>query len=115
VLCAGYSSFRNAARAAWVPPFLSFLVPPIWSAEKALRDCTLPILVVQGDHDRLFGMRMAHDLVACSGGRAELLVLPARSHNSPFYDPQPQYWSPVINWMLQEQAEIRPAIASVRE
>jgi pimeloyl-ACP methyl ester carboxylesterase len=115
VLCAGYSSFRDAARAAWIPPFLTFLVAPIWSAEESLRNCEIPILVVQGDRDRLFGMQMAQDLVACSGGRAELLVLPARSHNEPFYYPHAHYWSPIIHWILQEQAEMSPAIASVRE
>ncbi len=99
VLCAAYTSFRDAARAAWFPSFLSFLVPPIWSAKEALRDCTLPILIVQGDRDRLFQMHMAHDLRACTGNRAELLGLPARSHNSPFYEPKPEYWDPIIDWI----------------
>ena len=107
VLCAGYTSFRNAARAAWIPPFLSFLVPPIWSAKDTLCNCDLPILIVQGDHDRLFQMHMGHDLVACTGGRADLLVLPARSHNEPFYYPQLHYWGPVIRWLLADPA--RPA------
>ena len=103
VLCAGFSSFRKAARAAWFPGFLSPLVPPIWSAADTLRNCKLPILIVQGDHDRLFPMQMAHDLVACSGGRADLLVLPARSHNEPFYHPQMHYWGPIIAWLLHEK------------
>jgi uncharacterized protein len=108
VLCAGYSSFRNAARAAWIPPFLSFLVPPIWSAEKALCDCSLPILVVQGDRDRLFRMHMGHDLVACAGGRAELLILHARTHNDPVYHPQLHYWGPIADWILQPRTEFVP-------
>lgn len=102
VLCASYSSFRKAARAAWIPEFLSPVVPPIWSAEDALRSCSLPILIVQGDRDRLFRLPMAHDLVACSNGRADLLVLPARSHNEPFYKPQMHYWGPIVSWLLQE-------------
>ena len=101
ILCAGYTSFRNAARAAWFPPFLSFLVPPIWSAKDALCNCALPILLVQGTRDRLFRMNMADDLLACCNGQADLLVLPARSHNEPFYNPQPHYWGPIINWLLQ--------------
>jgi uncharacterized protein len=101
ILCAGYTSFRSAARAAFIPRFLSFLVPPIWSAEEALRDSTLPILIVQGDRDRLFRLPMAHDLVACCGGRAELLVLSARSHNEPFYKPQMHYWGPIIDWVAK--------------
>lgn len=102
VLCAGYTSFRDAARAARIPPFLGPLVPQIWSAREALCDCTLPILVVQGDRDRLFQMQMAHDLHACTGGRADLLILPARSHNEPFYHPKPHYWDPIIDWILQK-------------
>lgn len=104
-ICAGYTSFRSAARAAWIPGFLSALVPPIWSAEEALRGCTLPILIVQGTRDRLFPIEMAHDLVACCGGRADLLVLPARSHNEPFYKPQMHYWGPIISWILQREGE----------
>jgi uncharacterized protein len=103
ILCAGYTSFRNAARAAWIPPFMTPLVPPIWSAQEALCHCTLPILIVQGDRDRLFQTHMAHDLLACTGGRADLLILPARSHNAPFYNPQPEYWRPIIDWLLQEK------------
>lgn len=103
VLCAGFSSFRKAARAAWVPGFLSPFVPPIWSAKDALCNCRLPILIVQGDRDSLFRLPMAHDLLGCSNGRADLLVLPARSHNEPFYNPQPHYWGPIISWLLQEE------------
>ncbi len=102
VLCAGYSSFRKAARAAWIPGFLSPLVPAIWSAADALRNCSLPILIVQGDHDGLFRLPMAHDLLAYCGGRAELLVLPARSHNEPFYKPTLQYWGPIVSWLLKD-------------
>jgi len=101
ILCAGYTSFRNAARAAWIPPFMTPLVPPIWSAKEALCDCTIPILIVQGDRDRLFQMHMAHELQACTSGLADLLILPARSHNSPFYYPKPEYWHPIIEWLLK--------------
>ena len=101
ILCGGFTSFRSAARAARIPGFLSFLVPPIWSAEEALRDSTLPILIVQGDHDGLFRLPMAHDLVTFCRGRADLLVLPARSHNEPFYKPQLHYWEPIINWLTK--------------
>lgn len=112
ILCAGYTSFRKAARAAWIPPFMTPLVPPIWSAAEALCNCTLPILIVQGDRDRLFQMHMAHELLECCGGRADLLILPARSHNSPFYKPKPEYWDPIINWLLQSanrEPESRPS------
>lgn len=99
ILCGGYSSFRKASRAVWIPRIFAAIVPPIWSAEEALHDCRLPILVVQGEHDRLFRMQMAQDLVACGGAQAELLVLPARSHTEPFYAPKAEYWGPIINWI----------------
>ena len=100
VLCAGFTSFRDAARAAWIPGFLSPFVPPIWSARDALCKSPVPVLVVQGDHDRLFHTKMANGLAACCGGRADLLVLPARSHNYPVYHPQMEYWGPIVNWLL---------------
>ncbi len=105
VICAGFPSFRKAARAAWIPGFLSAFVPPIWPAEQALRSCSLPVLVVQGDRDRLFSIELARELVACCGGRANLLVLPASSHNEPFYKPQMHYWGPIISWLLQREDE----------
>jgi len=100
VLCAGYSSFREAAHVV-VPRFLSSFVPPIWSSEDALRNCSVPTLIVQGENDRLFPIKMAHELVSYCSGRADLLVLPARSHNEPFYKPQMHYWGPIISWLLQ--------------
>ena len=109
ILCAGYPSFREAAHAAWIPRLLAPIIPPIWSAEQPLRNCALPILIVQGDHDRLFQVQMADRLVACSGGSAELLVLPARSHNDPVYHPRTDYWSPIAEWILASQAESVPS------
>jgi len=105
ILCAGYTSFRNAARASWIPPFMTPLVPPIWSAQESLCDCTLPILIVQGDRDRLFQTHMARELHDCTRGRADLVILPARSHNSPFYYPKPEYWNPIIDWLLQAHSQ----------
>jgi uncharacterized protein len=105
VLCGGYSSFRSAARAARIPNLISPLVPPIWSAAEALRDCSVPILIVQGDRDRLFPLPMAHDLLSCCGSHADLLVLPAQSHNDPFYNPRPEYWGPIVSWLLQQKSD----------
>ena len=107
ILCASYTSFRHAARAAWIPSFMTPLVPPIWSAREALCDCTLPILIVQGDRDRLFQRHMAEELLACTNNRADLLIVPARSHNSPFYYPKPEYWAPIIDWLLQTPSKAR--------
>jgi len=100
VLCAGFTSFRDGAHSARIPRMFSALVPPIWSAGEALRNCSLPVLVVQGNGDRLFRMQMGRALCSQCGPQAELLILPARSHNDPFYRPQMQYWGPIISWML---------------
>ena len=46
---------------------------------------------------------MAHELVSCCSTAApNSLVLPARSHNEPFYNPQPEYWGPIISLAAQE-------------
>lgn len=112
VLCAGYPSFRKAARAAWIPGFLSAIVPPIWSAEETLQNCSLPVLVVQGDRDRLFRIEVGRELSSCCGPNAEFLVLPARSHNEPFYKPQMHYWGPIISWILPREGENSPTVRS---
>lgn len=100
ILCAGYPSFRSAAHAARIPKILSRFIPPIWSAKDSLLNRHLPVLVVQGDGDKLFRMHMGRELVAVCGSRSEFLVLPARSHNEPFYKPKPHYWGPIISWIL---------------
>ena len=107
VLCAGFTSFRDAARAAWVPGWLSPLVPPIWAARESLRDCCLPVLVVQGDRDKLFNPAMGRELVSHCGANAEFIQLPARSHNEPFYNPKPHYWGPIISFLLGEKTSTR--------
>jgi hypothetical protein len=47
-------------------------------------------------------MRMGNELKASCGERAEFLVLPARSHNEPFYRPQMEYWGPVVEWVERQ-------------
>ncbi len=96
VLCAGFSSFRAAARAVGVPAFLSSLVPPIWDAAASLPSCKLPVLVVHSTADGLFPVEMARDIVSSCGGNAELLLVHGIGHNEPFYKPDLSYWGPII-------------------
>ena len=56
--------------------FLSAIVPPIWNAEESLRDCPIPSLIVHGEKDPLFPVRMADDLASACGANAELIVVP---------------------------------------
>jgi pimeloyl-ACP methyl ester carboxylesterase len=96
ILCAAFTSFRDAAHAGGVAPALLPLVPPIWSASESLRNCQTPILIVHGEKDSLFPVQMAHDLVSLCPGPVELLVMPNYAHNQPFRKPRVDYWGPII-------------------
>jgi alpha-beta hydrolase superfamily lysophospholipase len=96
-LCGAFTSFRAASCAICVPRFLSALVPPIWNAEEALRDCKLPVVIVHGEKDPLFPVHMASDLASICGSNAELIVVPNLTHNEPFYHPRLSYWDLIIS------------------
>jgi uncharacterized protein len=99
VLCAAFTSFRDAARFFGIPAGLSSFVPPIWCAEESLRGCVLPVLIVHGEKDRLFPVRMARDLASGCGAKAKLLVIPGVAHNQPFRKPHLSYWGPVVSFL----------------
>jgi len=98
VLCAGFTSFRAAAHSVGVPARISKFIPRLfWQAEESLRDCRIPILVVHGDRDRLFPVRMAAELAACCG--AEERIVPNLRHAEPYYRPQLAFWGPIVDWI----------------
>ncbi|MFY9747933.1 MAG: alpha/beta fold hydrolase [Acidobacteriaceae bacterium] len=97
VLCAGFTSFRAAAHSVGIPVGLAALVPPLWHAEESLRGCDLPILVVHGERDRIFPVKMAAELAACCG--AETILVPNLEHAEPYYHPQAEYWGPIVTWI----------------
>jgi hypothetical protein len=99
ILCEAFTSFRAAAQAAGVPKALAPLVPPIWDAEESLRGCTVPVLIVHGERDRLFPVAMARELEAICGERAELVLVPGMAHNQPFRRPEICYWGPIARWL----------------
>lgn len=103
VLCAAFTSFREAAHSLGVPARLAPLVPHIWRTRELLRDATLPVLVVHGEEDRLFPVTMAADLASCCGAHAELLIVPDLSHNQPFNRPQLSYWGRIVAWLVSEK------------
>jgi pimeloyl-ACP methyl ester carboxylesterase len=111
VLCAGFPSFREAARSVGVPPFLKWLVPPIWSAETSLRGCEAPVLVVHSTHDRLFPVSMAHDLAACCGPGSRSILVPGMAHNEPFYKPTTAYWNPIAEFLINPSPADAPEAA----
>jgi hypothetical protein len=96
VLCAAFTSLRKAAVSIGIPKALEFLVPPLWGAEGALRTCSVPLLVVHGEKDLLFPVRMAEELVAFCGSQSELVTVPKLAHNEPFYRLQFSYWGLII-------------------
>jgi hypothetical protein len=97
VLCAAFTSFRDAVHAIGLPARFAPLVPPFWSAREALCDCNVPVLVVHGERDRLFPVQMARDLAACCRTPAEVVIVPGFRHNQPFRKPDLAFWGPIIS------------------
>jgi alpha-beta hydrolase superfamily lysophospholipase len=100
VLCAAFTSFREAAHSIGVPRALSPLVPPIWDSRESLHNCKLPLLIVHSTGDRYFPVQMARDLASWSGGSARLIIVPGIGHNEPFYKPHLSYWGPIISFII---------------
>jgi uncharacterized protein len=96
ILCEGFTSFRDAAAAAWVPKALAGLVPPIWDACPPLSQCKLPVLIVNGEKDWLFPKEMAAELAGYCCPKAEVVLVVNTTHNQPFRRPRLEYWGPVI-------------------
>ena len=99
VLCAAFTSLREAACSIGVPYRLACLLPAIWNTKEALRTCPVPVLIVQGQNDRLFPAQMARDLAGVCEALCELILVPELSHNDPFYRPHLSYWSSVTEWL----------------
>jgi pimeloyl-ACP methyl ester carboxylesterase len=101
VLCSAFTSLRKAAISARIPKMFSVGVPPIWDAEEALRECRIPVLIVHGEKDRLFPVRMARELARFCNSPVELAIIPNATHNDPFYHPQQSYWGEIIARFLK--------------
>jgi len=120
VLCAAFTSLRNAAVSIGLPRALVFLAPPIWEAEDALRACPVPVLIVHGEKDRLFPARMSAELNAFCGSESELVFVPKVAHNQPFRRPELSYWGLIISRLRHQggaqgyEAPGWPAFPSVR-
>jgi pimeloyl-ACP methyl ester carboxylesterase len=105
VLCAAFTSLRKGALSIGFPKGLAFLAPPIWDAEEALRMCPVPVLVVHGEKDRLFPVRMARELIGFCGSQSELVILPKVAHNQPFRRPDLSYWGLIVSWLVSAEAQ----------
>jgi pimeloyl-ACP methyl ester carboxylesterase len=105
VLCAGFTTLRKAAVSVGLPRFLSRGAPPIWIAEDSLRVCSIPVLIVHGEKDRLFSVRMAAELHSFCAAGTRLVIIPGASHNDPFYHPQVSYWGEIIaRFLIEDEA-----------
>ena len=100
VLCAVFTSFRAGARCVGVPAGLAPAVPDIWDTEAALRTCPVPVLIVHGERDGLFPVRMARQLAAACKGNGELILVPDLGHNEPFRRPRIEYWGRIVDWVV---------------
>jgi uncharacterized protein len=100
LLCAAYTSMRDAARHVGVPRWMRPGVPPIWRAKDALRTCKVPVLIIHGERDRLFPVTMAAELNACCSSNCKVVLVPEHGHSEAFYRPRISYWGPVIAHVL---------------
>jgi len=108
VLCAAFTSLREAAGRVGVPKAFWSAVPSIWNTEDALRNCSIPVLIVHGEKDRLFPVRMAEELAALCSSHCELVVVSGASHNDPFYHPRQSYWGEIVaRFLLQRDSSIQ--------
>jgi len=106
VLCAAFTSFREAACSLGVPRCCAAVLPAIWSGEAALCSFDRPVLIVHGERDRKFPLRMANQLASWCRGSADLVVVPGHTHNEPFYRPQWTYWGEVVKWLLENRPSL---------
>ena len=100
LLCAAFTSIRDAARSSGFPGFRRSGVPPSWNAEEALPTCKVPVLIVHGEKDRLFPVAMAAELSACCGSSSKVILVPSLAHNEPFHRPTLAYWGPIISFLI---------------
>ena len=98
VLCAACTSFREGAHACGLPAFLLPLGPPIWNAVETLADCPVPVLVVQGEKDKLFPVQMARDLAALPL-KSRLITISNLGHSEPFHKPTISYWGHIVRFL----------------
>lgn len=99
VLCAAFTSFRDAACSLGVPRVCAGALPPIWCGETPLREWRRPVLIVHGERDGKFPLSMARRLAEWCGAGTELLIAEGQRHNEPFRRPQMAFWGPVAEWV----------------
>jgi pimeloyl-ACP methyl ester carboxylesterase len=100
VLCSAFTSLRQAARSGGLPNCLTFLLPPIWHTHQTLPSCSVPVLILHGQRDRLFPTQMASDLKAVCPSYSRLIIVPGHSHDEAYRRPQLSFWGNVASHLL---------------
>ena len=103
VLCEAFTSFRDAACSMGLPRICTAVLPPIWNGEQPLRRWRKPVLIVHGERDRMFPVKMAAQLAEWCGPNAELVLIPDHAHNEPFYKPRMAYWGEIVALLVGER------------
>lgn len=99
VLCAAFTSFREAACSLGLPRVCAAALPAIWRSEEPLREWRRPVLIVHGERDGAFPVSMARQLAEWCGSGTELVVAEGQRHNEPFRRPRMAFWGPVAEWV----------------
>ncbi len=98
-LCSGFTSLREAGLEIGFPRWLTRCVPDIWHAKDSLAGIEVPVVIVHSDGDGLFSIKMAERLAATSG--FEFIAAHSFSHSAPLFTVAEEYWSLVVERMLQ--------------
>jgi hypothetical protein len=105
VLCEGFSSFREGAKAIGFPHWMTHVVPDVWDTVVRVCDLNVPVLVVHSDADGLFPVSMAERVAEACESQGKLIVINGLSHNEPIFAPTAIYWQPIVEWVKQRTAE----------
>lgn len=114
VLCAAFTSFRDAACSFGVPRVCAGMLPAIWSGEAPLRAWRRPVLIVHGERDRRLPVSMARRLAQWCEPGTELVVAAGHRHNEPFLQPRLAFWGPVAKWLTAENMAQRTGTVRLR-
>lgn len=99
ILCEGFPSLTEAAKAAGVPGWLARSADGIWQTNERLAVLDAPVLVVHSDADSLFPLYMGRKLRDACGRRGELFVARGFEHNQPLFGGHGAYWQPIVKWI----------------
>lgn len=106
ILCEGYASLREAAKAMGFPRWTTLAMPDVWRNIDRVQQQRCPVLVVHSDEDRLFPLTMARRVCEACGEGGELIVATGLSHDAPIYAPTESYWRPVVEWARRNATKV---------